>query len=111
MYFFLLLFIGTYIRTMCVHIGLMLGVGGHMQELRRVRSGCLGETDNMVTMHDVLDAQWMSVKTHTYQHLRKQARRDNSRCMLLTVVCVCFCCFALFSGSIILVMILTFVVL
>ncbi|KAK8596081.1 hypothetical protein V6N12_064581 [Hibiscus sabdariffa] len=28
---------GTYVRTMCVHLGLILGVGGHMQELRRVR--------------------------------------------------------------------------
>jgi hypothetical protein len=27
---------GTYIRTMCVHLGLLLGVGGHMQ----VRGGC-----------------------------------------------------------------------
>ena len=34
---------GTYIRTMCVHIGFMLGVGAHMQELRRVRSGVQGE--------------------------------------------------------------------
>lgn len=22
---------GTYVRTMCVHLGLLLGVGGHMQ--------------------------------------------------------------------------------
>ena len=29
-----------------------------VQELRRVRSGIMGEADNMVTMHDVLDAQW-----------------------------------------------------
>ncbi|XVF56238.1 hypothetical protein PTKIN_Ptkin06aG0102700 [Pterospermum kingtungense] len=50
---------GTYVRTMCVHLGLILGVGGHMQELRRVRSGILGEKDNMVTMHDVMDAQWV----------------------------------------------------
>jgi len=34
---------GTYIRTLCVHLGLLLGVGGHMQELRRVRSGILSE--------------------------------------------------------------------
>lgn len=34
---------GTYIRTMCVHIGLLLGVGAHMQELRRVRSGIQSE--------------------------------------------------------------------
>uniref|UniRef100_A0A1J3H9Z4 H/ACA ribonucleoprotein complex subunit 4 n=1 Tax=Noccaea caerulescens TaxID=107243 RepID=A0A1J3H9Z4_NOCCA len=59
---------GTYIRTMCVHLGLLLGVGGHMQELRRVRSGILGENDNMVTMHDVMDAQWMydNYKDETY---------------------------------------------
>ncbi len=50
---------GTYVRTLCVHLGLLLGVGGHMQELRRVRSGIMGEKDNMVTMHDLLDAQWM----------------------------------------------------
>ena len=34
---------GTYIRSLCVHMGLMLGVGGHMQELRRVRSGIQSE--------------------------------------------------------------------
>lgn len=50
---------GTYIRTLCVHMGLLLGVGGHMQELRRVRSGSNGEQDDMVTMHDVMDAQWL----------------------------------------------------
>jgi len=50
---------GTYIRTLCVHLGYLLGVGGHMAELRRVRSGCLGERDNMVTMHDVMDAMWL----------------------------------------------------
>ena len=62
---------GTYIRTMCVHIGLMLGVGGHMQELRRVRSGALGEGENMVTMHDVLDAQWMYDNLGDDSYLRR----------------------------------------
>jgi len=50
---------GSYIRTMCVHLGLILGVGGQMIELRRVRSGIQGEREGMVTMHDVLDAQWL----------------------------------------------------
>ncbi|KAK1074313.1 centromere/microtubule-binding protein cbf5 [Friedmanniomyces endolithicus] len=50
---------GTYIRTLCVHLGLLLGVGGHMQELRRVRSGAMEEGEGMVTLHDVLDAQWV----------------------------------------------------
>lgn len=38
--------------------GLLLGVGAHMEELRRVRSGILSEDKYMVTMHDVLDAQY-----------------------------------------------------
>lgn len=50
---------GSYIRTMCVHLGLVLGVGGQMLELRRVRSGIQTEKDDMVTMHDVLDAQYL----------------------------------------------------
>eukprot|EP00271_Cylindrocystis_brebissonii_P001195 TRINITY_DN114_c0_g1_i1.p1 TRINITY_DN114_c0_g1~~TRINITY_DN114_c0_g1_i1.p1 ORF type:complete len:601 (-),score=173.30 TRINITY_DN114_c0_g1_i1:735-2537(-) len=59
---------GTYVRTLCVHLGLLLGCGAHMQELRRVRSGIMGEAENMVTMHDVLDAQWQydNHKDETY---------------------------------------------
>ncbi|XP_010943891.1 H/ACA ribonucleoprotein complex subunit 4 [Elaeis guineensis] len=62
---------GTYVRTLCVHLGLILGVGGHMQELRRVRSGILGEKDNMVTMHDVLDAQWVYDNFKDESYLRR----------------------------------------
>jgi len=62
---------GTYIRTLCVHLGLLLGIGAHMQELRRVRSGALGESDNMVTMHDVLDAQWMLDNLGDESYLRR----------------------------------------
>ncbi|KAJ3084566.1 centromere/microtubule-binding protein cbf5 [Rhizoclosmatium hyalinum] len=61
---------GTYIRTLCVHLGLLLKVGGHMQELRRVRSGITGEADNMVTMHDILDAQWVYDNTKDESYLR-----------------------------------------
>uniref|UniRef100_A0A7N0VBX7 Uncharacterized protein n=1 Tax=Kalanchoe fedtschenkoi TaxID=63787 RepID=A0A7N0VBX7_KALFE len=62
---------GTYIRTMCVHLGLILGVGGHMQELRRVKSGIMGENDNMVTMHDVMDAQWEYDNYKSEAYLRR----------------------------------------
>ena len=62
---------GTYIRTLCVHLGLLLGVGAHMQELRRVRSGAMDEQQNMVTLHDVLDAQWMQDNTRDESYLRK----------------------------------------
>ncbi|KAH9441434.1 hypothetical protein Pst134EB_030099 [Puccinia striiformis f. sp. tritici] len=65
---------GTYIRTLCVHLGLLLGVGGHMQELRRVRSGAMGENDGIVTMHDVLDAQWTYDNTLDESYLRRVIR-------------------------------------
>jgi len=57
---------GTYVRTLCVHLGLLLGAGGIMQELRRTRSGIQSEKDNMVTMHDVIDAQY------TYDHYKDE---------------------------------------
>ncbi|CAE6526157.1 unnamed protein product [Rhizoctonia solani] len=65
---------GTYIRTLCVHLGLLLGVGGHMQELRRVRSGAMSENDDIVTMHDVLDAQWTYDNTRDESYLRRAIR-------------------------------------
>ncbi|KAH6652123.1 centromere/microtubule-binding protein cbf5 [Truncatella angustata] len=61
---------GTYIRTLCVHLGLLLGVGGHMQELRRVRSGAMDETKDLVTLHDVLDAQYMLDNQRNEAYLR-----------------------------------------
>jgi hypothetical protein len=40
-----------------------------MQELRRVRSGAMSENDDMVTMHDVMDAQWMYDNTRDGNNL------------------------------------------
>ncbi|CAI2166787.1 20386_t:CDS:10 [Funneliformis geosporum] len=65
---------GTYIRTLCVHLGLILGVGAHMAELRRVRSGAMSENDDMVTMHDVLDAKWVHKNTKDESYLRRVIR-------------------------------------
>lgn len=62
---------GTYIRTMCVHLGLFLGVGGQMQELRRVRSGIQSEKEGMYTMHDLLDAQWLYDHQKDESYLRR----------------------------------------
>ena len=48
---------GTYIRKLCYDIGEILGVGAHMQELRRTRAGPFVETSSSrVTLHDV--AYW-----------------------------------------------------
>ena len=65
---------GTYVRTMCVHMGLLAKTGGHMQELRRVRSGILKEDQSMVTMHDVLDAQYIYEQTKKEDYLRRVVR-------------------------------------
>lgn len=65
---------GTYIRTLFVHLGLLLGVGGQMQELRRVRSGIQSEKDGLMTMHDVLDAQYLYDHHKDETYLRRVIR-------------------------------------
>ncbi|ORC84144.1 putative centromere/microtubule binding protein cbf5 [Trypanosoma theileri] len=62
---------GTYIRTLCVHLGLILGAGGHMEELRRIRTGVISEDDHVSTMHDVLDAQWLYENEKDESYLRR----------------------------------------
>jgi H/ACA ribonucleoprotein complex subunit 4 len=42
-----------------------------MEELRRVRSGSLKEDHTMVTMHDVLDAQWLLDHNRDETYLRR----------------------------------------
>ncbi|KFM78173.1 H/ACA ribonucleoprotein complex subunit 4, partial [Stegodyphus mimosarum] len=56
---------------MCVHLGLSLGVGGQMAELRRVRSGIQSEKENLFTMHDVLDAMWVYDNERDESYLRR----------------------------------------
>jgi len=46
---------GTYIRSLCHHIGLALGTGAHMVELRRTRSGLFDE-NQACTLQELADA-------------------------------------------------------
>ncbi len=46
---------GTYIRKLCKDMGEVLGVGAHMQELRRTRTGEFVESESY-TLQDLLDA-------------------------------------------------------
>lgn len=49
---------GTYIRKLCTDMGIALGVGAHMAELRRTRTAGVHERD-LVTLHDLRDAwEW-----------------------------------------------------
>ena len=65
---------GTYVRTLFEHIGILLGVGGEMEELRRTRSGMLSEEDGLSTMHDVIDAQYKYEHDGDEKYLRKIVR-------------------------------------
>ncbi len=44
---------GTYMRKLCWDVGLVLGVGAHMRELRRTRTGPFHEDRELVRMQDV----------------------------------------------------------
>jgi len=47
---------GTYIRKLCYDIGLALGTGANMEELRRTRAGPFREDETLVTLHQLMDA-------------------------------------------------------
>jgi len=47
---------GTYIRKLCFDIGLALGTGANMEELRRTRAGPFREDKTLVTLHQLADA-------------------------------------------------------
>ena len=63
---------GSYMRKLCHDIGVALGCGAHMQELRRTKTGPFRE-DTLVTLHDLKDAYvfW---------------QEDNDECLLREVV-------------------------
>jgi H/ACA ribonucleoprotein complex subunit 4 len=81
---------GTYIRNLCVDMSRDMGTNGHMQELRRTRTGLFDESQ-LVTLHDALDAKhflvdgddsWMlkvvrPIEAVT-QHLPKLVLRDSA---------------------------------
>ena len=58
---------GTYVRKLCTDIGEILGVGAHMQELRRIRTGIFTE-EKCYTLQDLLDAYifWKEVGEEEY---------------------------------------------
>ncbi|MDD1738400.1 MAG: RNA-guided pseudouridylation complex pseudouridine synthase subunit Cbf5, partial [Methanothrix sp.] len=47
---------GTYIRKLCFDIGLALGCGANMEELRRTRAGPFREDGTLVNLHNLTDA-------------------------------------------------------
>lgn len=52
---------GTYIRKLCHDIGVKLGVGAHMLQLRRTKVGAFNENTKLITLHK-LAAAYLSFK-------------------------------------------------
>lgn len=50
---------GTYMRKLAHDLGLLLGVGAHMRELRRVRTGPYKEDETLVKLQDVSEALYL----------------------------------------------------
>jgi len=61
---------GTYIRKLCHDVGLILGTGANMQELRRTKAGPFDES-SLVTLHDLKDAYIFYEEDGDEKYLRK----------------------------------------
>jgi len=66
---------GTYIRKLCHDIGLVLGVGGHMQRLRRTKAGAFTEGTSII-LQDLADAT---------AYWREDGREDELRSIVLPI--------------------------
>jgi len=65
---------GTYVRTLCHDLGVALGTGGHMGDLRRTRLGPFREAE-AVTMHELRDAiEWWRADPAAEAELRRVVR-------------------------------------
>ena len=62
---------GTYIRKLCFDIGLALGTGANMEELRRTRAGPFREDETLVTLHQLIDAYAVWKETGDEAGLRR----------------------------------------
>jgi tRNA pseudouridine55 synthase len=62
---------GTYIRKLCYDIGLALGTGANMEELRRSKAGPFREDETLVTMHQLKDAYVTWEETGDEKELRR----------------------------------------
>ncbi len=61
---------GTYIRKLVHDIGVKLGCGAHMAELRRTKAGPFNES-TLCTMQDLTDAVWLFKEKNDESLLRK----------------------------------------
>jgi len=61
---------GTYIRTICVNWGKILGTNAHMQELVRSKASCFNDSE-WYSLHDLMDAFYLYKEENDDSELRK----------------------------------------
>ena len=61
---------GTYVRKLCHDVGEALGVGAHMQELRRTQAGPFNES-TLVKLQDLIDAYYFWIEDGDEAPLRE----------------------------------------
>jgi H/ACA ribonucleoprotein complex subunit 4 len=62
---------GTYIRKLCHDMGLLLGCGAHMKELRRTKTGPFKEDETLASLTRVYDAHAIWKESGDEEALRK----------------------------------------
>jgi len=62
---------GTYMRKLAHDIGLILGIGAHMRELRRTRTGPFREDETLVKMQEVSEALYTWREKGDERYLRR----------------------------------------
>ena len=62
---------GTYIRKLCHDMGLILGTGAHMKELRRTKTGPFREDETLSSLTRVFDAYEIWKESGDEEELRK----------------------------------------
>ncbi|HUU76871.1 MAG TPA: RNA-guided pseudouridylation complex pseudouridine synthase subunit Cbf5 [candidate division Zixibacteria bacterium] len=62
---------GTYIRKLCHDVGLVIGTGAHMKELRRTKSGPFKEDETLTSLIGLFDAYEVWKETGNEEELRK----------------------------------------
>ncbi|MET1159425.1 MAG: RNA-guided pseudouridylation complex pseudouridine synthase subunit Cbf5 [Thermoprotei archaeon] len=61
---------GTYMRKLAHDLGLLLGIGAHMRELRRTRTGPFKEDETLVKMQELSEALYMWREMGDEKYLR-----------------------------------------
>ena len=62
---------GFYVRKLAHDIGLIIGCGAHLSELRRVRAGPFHENEYLVSLYDLVGAKYMWDSKNDFDEIRK----------------------------------------